>query len=51
MTEYKTDMSITKIDKYKKTEHDGFVIFCDFFTLVCVFFTLVCDFLWLFFTS
>ena len=37
MTEYKTDMSITKIDKYKKTEHDGFVIFCDFFTLVCVF--------------
>ena len=23
MTEHKTDMNITKIDKYKKSEHDG----------------------------
>ena len=23
MTEHKTDMNITKIDKYKKTEHHG----------------------------
>ena len=22
MTEHKTDMNVTKIDKYKKTEHD-----------------------------
>ena len=23
MTEHKTDMNLTKLDKYKKTEHDG----------------------------
>ena len=23
MTEHKTDMNITKLDKYKKTEHGG----------------------------